>query len=62
MTRWTNDNTKGFTAAELAMLNEAQDRLDVASPGVDPGNIADRLYNAFYPGITVDDLVAAASL
>ena len=59
MSRWTEENTEGFTAQELATMNEAQARLEAAHPEVDPGNLADRLNNAFTPGATVDQLVAA---
>lgn len=61
MTRWTWENTDGFTAAELAAMNDAQAALETAHPGVDATNIADMLGNAFVPGATSDDLVAAVT-
>lgn len=60
MARWTENNTEGFTAAELDMLNRAQAALEAEAPDMDPANIADRLNNAFVPGITEADLIAAA--
>jgi len=59
MTRWTENNTEGFTPTELNMMNAAQEQLEAAHPGVDPSNIADIINNAFRPGVTVADLVAA---
>lgn len=59
MTKWTTQNTEGFTADELATMNAAQAALEVANPGIDVGNIADLLNNEFLPGITDDALVAA---
>jgi hypothetical protein len=60
--RWRPDNTEGFSAAELDLLNLAQVRLESANPEVDPGNIADRINNAWQPGITLLELVAKAAL
>lgn len=62
MKRWNENNTDGFSAAELDVLNEAQERLEAEYPGIDPQNISDRLNNAILPNMTADDLVAAASL
>ena len=61
MTTWTEDNTEGFTAAELDAMNDAQERLESAFGGVDSKHISDRLNNAFCPGMTADDLVEAVS-
>ena len=57
MTKWTAENTEGFTTEELAVMNEAQERIEAQS-GADESNIADFLNNAFLPGVTADDLVA----
>ncbi len=61
MTRWTESNTEDFTTEELAAMNEAQTALEVAYPDADDSNIADMLNNAFVPGITASDLIAAVS-
>lgn len=61
MTRWTENNTEDFTAGELAAMNEAQAALEAAHPEADDSNIADALSNSYYHGITVADLVAAAT-
>jgi len=61
MTRWTESNTEDFTTEELAAMNEAQSALEVAHPAADGSNIADMLNNAFVPGITAADLIAAVS-
>lgn len=58
MTRWTEQNTEGFTAAELDELNAAQAMLE-ADEFADAGNIADLLNNAWVPGMTSADLYAA---
>ena len=57
---WTAQNTEGFTAADLDTLNAAQDALQDAAPGIDPANVADLINNAWRPGITAADLIAAA--
>jgi len=60
MIRYTDDNTEGFSAAELAILNAAFDSLAAAEPGMDEKSIDDALTNAWVEGMTVDSLVAAA--
>jgi type I restriction-modification system DNA methylase subunit len=62
MSRWTEDNTEGFSIEELATLNEAQQRLESAHPDVDPSNLADRLNNAFFHGVTIEELTQRAGL
>lgn len=62
MTKWTNSNTEGFTIYDLEILNIAQSRLELENTGVDPQNIADRLNNAFYSGISAEDLILAATI
>lgn len=61
MTAWTHDNTEGFTDEQLAVLNDAQSRLEQENPGADPENISDHLNNAFIPGVTVEQLVEGFS-
>ena len=60
MTKWTEDNTEGFTTEELEAMNAAQAALEAEYPDAEPQTIADRLNNAFIPGASVSDLVAAA--
>lgn len=62
MTTWTEENTEGFTKEELATLNAAQTALEAENPSIDTQNIADRLNNAWMPGITVEALIKAASI
>lgn len=61
MTIWTGDNTEGFNVEELHTLSEAQRLIETAHPGVDPGNIADRLNNVWTTGATVKTLVEDAA-
>ena len=61
MVRWTERNTEGFTADELATLNDTHERLDAAHPDVDEMTIDDMINNAWIPGATVSDLVAAVT-
>lgn len=61
MIRYTEDNTEGFSATELATLNAAHDRVAAALPGMDEKSIADALTNSFIDGITIDDLIAVAT-
>lgn len=60
MGRYTEENTEGFSAAELATLNAAHERVAAAIPDMDAKSIADALTNSFVDGITLDDLIAAA--
>lgn len=62
MTRWTENNTEGFTAEELEILNDAQERLESDNPGIDASNISDLLNNTWVPGITADELVSKSGL
>ncbi len=57
MTAWTENNTEGFTGAELDTLNTAQAALEKAFPKVDEANITDMLNNAWLPGSTADTLI-----
>jgi len=63
MTRvyWTAETTEGFTAAELAILNAAQDALESAAPDCDQADVGDMLNNAFRDGITAAELIAAVA-
>jgi hypothetical protein len=58
MTRWTENNTEGFTTAELEELNAAQEMLE-ADDFAEPQNIADMLNNAWVPGMNAADLYTA---
>ncbi|MCG5238378.1 hypothetical protein ACIU1J_32290 [Azospirillum doebereinerae] len=61
---FTDENTEGaYSGAELAALNQALATLlagyDAADRDHVAGNVRDQLSNAFRPGITTDELVAA---
>ncbi|SEU02983.1 hypothetical protein [Paracoccus homiensis] len=58
MTRWTEENTEGFNAAELAEMNKAQEMLE-ADGFADADNLADMLNNAWNPEMTAADLYTA---
>ena len=58
MTRWTEENTEGFTATELAAMNEAQNMLE-ADGFAESDSIADMLNNAFLPGMSSAELYTA---
>ena len=58
MNRFTAENTEGFAAAELAILNAAFDRVAAAEPGMDEKSIDDALTNSWVEGMTADSLVA----
>jgi hypothetical protein len=57
---WTQENTEGFTAAELVMLNNILDRIAADAEEIDPGNINDAINNEWRDGIAEADLEAAA--
>lgn len=58
MARWTENNTEGFTADELEMMNDAQKHLEAKHPDADEGTISDHLNDVFLPGTTFEKLVA----
>jgi hypothetical protein len=60
MIRYTEDNTEGFSAADLATLNAAHDLIAAAEPGMDEKSIDDAITNSWIEGMAVDHLVAAA--
>lgn len=60
MTYWNSDNTEGFSADDLEMLNEIQVELQAENPNIDAQNIADILNNAWVEGIDYDTLIEAA--
>lgn len=60
MIRYTDMNTEGFTADELAILNSAFDRVAAAEPGMTEKSIDDAITNSWVEGMTVDALVSAA--
>lgn len=60
MTRFTTDNTEGFTVDGLTILNAAFDRIAIVAPDMDEKSIDDAITNSWIEGMTVDSLVAAA--
>ena len=60
MAKWREDNTEGFTAAELAILNSVQNRLEAEHPDLDGRNIADVINNAWVEGSDEDALCLAS--
>ena len=59
--RWTPDNSEGFTADDLATLNEAQAYLEARFPAIDGGNIADLLNNEFRADLDARQLERAVA-
>lgn len=59
MTRFTTDNTDGFTTAELAEMNRALDMLAAEGCENDENHISDFINNHFVPGTTAEEFVAA---
>lgn len=65
MAYYTDDNTEGYSAAELAMLNSVAERVIAEhSNGVNPedydaGWVAAAIGNSFYDDITEAELEAA---
>ena len=59
MTYFTADNTEGFTAAELNEMNRALEMLADEGHKNDENHISDFINNAYFPGRTADDYVAA---
>lgn len=59
MAYFTENNTEGFTAEELATLNAALDRLAELGIHDDMDSVSDRINNAWFKGATVEDLVDA---
>ena len=57
---WTEQNTEGFSADDLDMLNSIQAELEEEFRGIDPGNISAILNNAWVDGIAHDDLLETA--
>lgn len=63
---FNTENTEGFTADAIAMLNTAAAEIldspdNAGTEGVDPKSVADALTNEYWPGITLDALVRAAA-
>jgi hypothetical protein len=58
MTRFTENNTDGFTAAELAEMNRALDMLADEGREDDENHISDFINNAYAPGMTAEEYVA----
>ena len=59
MARFTENNTEGFTAAELAEMNRALDILAAEGRDDDENHISDFINNQYAPGTTADEYVAA---
>jgi hypothetical protein len=59
MTYFTESNTEGFTAAELAEMNRALDMLAAEGHENDENHVSDFINNAYVPGMTADEYVAA---
>ena len=59
MARFTTDNTEGFTAAELREMNRALDILAAEGYENTHNHISDFINNAYVPGMTADEYVAA---
>lgn len=57
---WTAQNTEGFNADELAMINRVAGRIAHDADGIDAGNIDDAINNAWVEGATEEGLEAAA--
>lgn len=58
--RWTQDNTEGFTDAQLDMINEAIATVRSERPGVERSNINDAINNAWAEQDTAEALAADA--
>lgn len=61
MSAWNEENTEGFSTAELEMLSNAHNRLARNFPGLDRSNLNDLLNNSWYSGITENEIVDAVS-
>lgn len=61
MSAWNEQNTEGFSPAELAILSNAQNRLASDFPGIDESNLNDLLNNEWHTGITENELVDAVA-
>jgi hypothetical protein len=59
MTRFTEQNTEGFTSEELAEMNKALDMLADEGRDDDMNHISDFINNAYVPGMTAVEYVAA---
>lgn len=59
MTRFTENNTEGFTAAELAEMNRALDILAAEGRDDDENHISGFINNQYVPGTTAEEYVAA---
>lgn len=57
---WTMDNTEGFTQSELNMINLVVDQIKSEAHDVDISNINDRVNNAWFEGISKNELYETA--
>lgn len=58
---FTDENTDGFSEADLDMMNVAAVILHCTT-GADASNICDALNNAWYAGIEIEDLLSSARI
>ena len=61
MKQFRDDNTEGFSAEELALMNTVFARLQNWFPSVDQKNIADAINNCWEAAISEDELYARSS-
>lgn len=57
---WTQDNTEGFTDAELATINAVLERIMAEGDDLEPASINDAINDAWIDGISEANLEAAA--
>lgn len=57
MARFTQDNTNGFTDADISILNAALDRIKHCGISDDMNRISDKLNNLWFEGVTIEQLV-----
>jgi hypothetical protein len=53
---FTDNNTEGYSAAELVVLNDAFAIIAARNPGMDEANICDVINNAWVGGETAEQL------
>jgi hypothetical protein len=58
---FTTENTEGFTAAQIADLNDALAALKREFPEVDEANLHDMINNAWFEGISPGHIVVRVS-
>lgn len=53
---WTQENTEGYSDAELAVVNRVLERVMRDGEGLESYSINDAISNSLYPGITEAEL------